>query len=78
MTLIDQIRDLAAAYAAATGLEPSTVSWRVFGDTKKLAMIADGADLTTRRFEAAVSWFSAHWPAGAAWPATVRRPEVAA
>ncbi len=78
MTCIAQILALTEAFTKATGLEAKTVSWRVFGDSKKLAAVAAGADLSTRRFEAAVAWFSANWPVDADWPASVKRPAVAA
>ena len=54
----------ADAYKAASGvIDDSTVSYRVFGDTKKLAALRNGADLTTRRFNAAMTWFDENWPA---------------
>jgi hypothetical protein len=56
---------LADAYKTALGMpEDTTVSYRVFGDTKKLAAIRSGADLTTRRYNAAIAWFRDHWPEG--------------
>ena len=49
------------------------------GDTKKLgAILEDGADLHTRRFEKAVQWFSDNWPAEAAWPEQIMRPRQTA
>ena len=73
MSGIDQLLALARSYAAAEGLELSTVSWRVFGDTKKLGAIETGSDIQVRRFEKAVLWFSDHWPQGLAWPDGVER-----
>lgn len=50
-------------YKVASGVaEDSTVSYRVFGDTKKLAAMRAGADITTRRFNAAMRWFDQNWP----------------
>lgn len=65
---------LADAYAAATGASETAISSRVFDDGKKLAAIRRGKDITVRRFNAAVSWFAAHWPDGAGWPEGVARP----
>ncbi len=60
---------LADAYKVALGVtEDTTVSYRVFGDTKKLAAIRAGADLTTRRYNAAVRWFHDNWPEGHSFP----------
>ncbi len=53
----------ADAYKAAAGLyEDSTVSYRVFGDTKKLAALRNGPDITVGRFNAAMRWFDQNWP----------------
>lgn len=75
---ISNIIALADEYGRVEGIESSTVSWRVFGDTKKLAALKDGADLQTRRYAKALEWFSANWPAGAIWPPSVVRPFVEA
>lgn len=76
MSAIDQLLSLCREYGRATGVDTTTVSWRVFGDSKKLGAIIDGADIQTRRLERAVGWFSANWPESAQWPATVARPSV--
>lgn len=73
MTCIDLILRLAAVYGEATGLGPSAVSWRVFGDSKKLPALRDGKDIQVRRCERALAWFAENWPEGAAWPADVPR-----
>ena len=74
MSGIDRLLMLARAFAEAQGLELSTVSWRVFGDTKKLGALEHGADIQVRRCESALQWFSDHWPDGLAWPDGVPRP----
>jgi hypothetical protein len=77
MSQIEQILTLARAYASAEGVELSTVSWRVFGDTKKLRALDEGGDLHTRRASAALAWFGENWPDGADWPQGIERGEVA-
>lgn len=74
MSGIDKLLRTARVYADLQGLELSTVSWRIFEDTKKLAALEKGADIQVRRAERAMQWFSANWPDGAAWPAEVDRP----
>lgn len=74
---IDQLITIGRAYAAAEGIELSAVSWRVFGDSKKLGAIVAGADIYSTRLEAAMAWFSNHWPARTAWPKGVPRPRPA-
>lgn len=65
---------VADAYKRATALEDVTVSYRAFGDSKKLAGLRGAADITVKRFNQAMLWFSANWPEGAEWPAGVPRP----
>lgn len=73
MTGIDQLLVVAHAFGEAAELPETTVSWRVFGDTKKLPRLKAGADLQTRRLERAMRWFSTNWPEGHAWPDGVPR-----
>lgn len=74
MNAIEQLLAISREYADAEQVSTSTVSWRVFGDSKKIAAIQGGADIQTRRFERAIQWFSDNWPEGAVWPADVPRP----
>ena len=71
---VDHILRLAHAYAAARDHAISTVSLRAAGQGKLLDRLERGADLTTRRAERVVQWFSDHWPAGLEWPADIPRP----
>jgi len=69
MQTIDHLIQLADAYKIATGItEDTTVSYRVFGDSKKLGAIRSGRDITLRRFNAAVRWFCENWPDGTDMP----------
>jgi hypothetical protein len=79
MLNIDHLITVADEYGRAAQVEEKTVSSRVFQDSKKLAAIRGGSDITVGRYNAALSWFSANWPEGADWPHDVPRPaEVAA
>ncbi len=78
MATEQDILSVADAYAAATSASDVTISSRVFGDSKKLTAIRSGKDITLRRFNAALEWFSDHWPDNAEWPKGVARPFVAA
>lgn len=80
MMQIAHLLELADAYQRAVPVEDKTLSFRVFGDSKKLAALRADADITTQRFNAAVQWFAANWPEEAEWPACIERPasEVAA
>lgn len=78
MSGVQQLLALARAYGQAEGIESSTVSWRVFGDTKKLGALEAGGDINVGRFERAMRWFASNWPASAAWPREVPRPATEA
>lgn len=69
---------IADAYLAVKPIPDKTLSSRVFGDSKKLAALRAGGDLTTARYLAAIQWFAQNWPRGAKWPAVIERPELAA
>ena len=57
------------AYKAASGIvEDTTVSHRVFSDTKKLSALRNGGDITVRRFNAAMAWLDLNWPTPAESP----------
>lgn len=76
MTLLEQLKMVSATYGSARNLKPSSVSRLAFGDGQRLPLINSGdADVTTKRYERALLWFSEHWPADAAWPETVKRPQ---
>lgn len=74
MIEIETLLTLVDCYSAATGLPDSTVSYRLFDDTKKIANMRAGADITVGRFNHAVRWLSDNWPEGAVWPETIARP----
>lgn len=79
MLNIDHLITVADEYGRVAQVEEKTVSSRVFQDSKKLAAIRGGSDITVGRYNAALAWFSVNWPQGADWPHDVPRPtEVAA
>lgn len=67
LTIVDE-------YLRATKAKDVTVSFWVFNDSKKLSALRSGADITVGRYNAAIRWFSDHWPADAIWPADIVRP----
>lgn len=78
MAMTDQILTVADAYCEAKKLSRARVSTLVFNDGKKIDLIANGADLSTGKFESAMSWFSANWPADVDWPTGIPRPSASA
>lgn len=78
MLRISHLLKLADEYERVSGVGDTTLSFRVFSDSKKLAALRDEADITTTRFNGAIVWFAKNWPAKARWPSDVQRPKVAA
>lgn len=74
MLCVSDLITIAEHYQAALGIEAKTLSFRVFGDSKKLTALKAGADITTGRFNSVLLWFSANWPEGLDWPAGIERP----
>lgn len=65
---------VAEAYRQAERLSVSKVSWRAFGDVRKLGDLINGKDIQLSRYEKAMLWFSVNWPTTAQWPEGVFRP----
>lgn len=78
MIEIAHLLALADAFKKADPVSDTTLSFRMFKDSKKLAALRSGSDITTGRFNDAVQWFSDNWPDDAVWPSEVSRPKVAA
>jgi hypothetical protein len=57
---------------ASGGMRETTLSHRMFGDSKKLSALRESADITVGRFNAAMCWMAAHWPEGHAVPDALR------
>jgi hypothetical protein len=75
MNLRSQLVNVSDVYCAATKLSRARVSTLVLNRGATLEKIAAGdADVNTATFEKAMLWFSANWPADAAWPVDVERP----
>jgi hypothetical protein len=74
MSMIKSLLSVIDAYGMAGGHPDTKTSWRVFGDSKKVAALRSGADIQVTRAEAALQWFADNWPDGAEWPKGVDRP----
>lgn len=74
MDAIATLIALARLYAEKEAVELTTVSWRLFNDSKKLSALIDGSDIQVRRHEQAMRWLSANWPDGLEWPSDISRP----
>lgn len=64
----DHLLDCVDLYRTLTGVEEVTLSYRIFGDTKKLRALRGDAGITLDRFNAAMTWFATNWPEGEALP----------
>lgn len=71
MIRVSDLTDVADAFRSAAGVaKETTLSHRVFGDTKVLGRLRIGGEITVGRFNAAMRWFSDNWPPGS------DRPEI--
>lgn len=74
MASTQDIIEIADAYKVALGIErDQKVSYRVFGDSAKLTALRTGADITVKRFNAALEWFAGNWPSGHPMPKALLR-----
>lgn len=63
MITIDSLITRVDDYKKLSGIpEDSKVSWRIFGDSKKLSALRSGGDITVTRFNSAMRWLDANWP----------------
>ncbi|UYW34284.1 hypothetical protein [Methylorubrum extorquens] len=76
MSAITRFIAVTTAFREISGLETTTLSWRLFGDSKKLGALEAGADIQVTRYERALQWLSDNWPPehDAYWPSDVIRP----
>ncbi len=77
MTLREKLLAVIDAYQAGHGLTATTVSKRLFDNTRKLSDMRRSdcpADMTTAGWERAMLQMSRTWPEGTAWPSSVSRP----
>jgi hypothetical protein len=69
---IPRLIEIADAFRrTADGMPESTLSYRIFGDTKRLGALRDGREITVGRYNHALDWFDAHWPADVDRPAAL-------
>lgn len=77
MDAIAELITAARRYAEFEGVETTTVSWRLFRDSKKLDALINGSDIQVRRHAQAMIWLSVNWPEGCDWPEGIARSPLA-
>ena len=70
-----KIVELAAAYTSHTRRAETTISRLAVGSWDAISRLRNGHDITTRRAETLLSWFSTNWPTDLEWPADIPRPQ---
>jgi hypothetical protein len=76
MTLREQLITVSDIYAHARKIGRQRLSTIVLSRGSTLDRVALGqSDITTRTFEAAMLWFSVHWPDEVRWPSDIPRPQ---
>ena len=65
MLTTEDLVAVADQFRALTGIEEeTTLSHRLFGDTKKLRQLREGSGITLDRFNSAMRWIALRWPEG--------------
>jgi hypothetical protein len=67
---------LGRIYGDALGLAPTTVGKRVARDARFFERLEEGKGFTVKTYDTVIAWFSCNWPAAAAWPDDIPRPEI--
>ncbi len=63
MINVDHLLAVIDAYKSSADVpQDTTVSTRIFGDSKKVAALRGGAGVTVLRFNDALRWLDANWP----------------
>ena len=73
MDITESILRVAAVYGAHRNFAPSTVGRIAMGHGQFFRRLEAGR-VTIRRAEAALLWFSDHWPEALEWPSDIPRP----
>lgn len=72
MLSIDALLSLADQFRAVAGIEQEkTLSSRMFDDSKKLAALRAGGEITVGRYNGAMAWLAEHWPDTAEMPCSL-------
>lgn len=76
-TTDEQIKDLAHAHAAHTGLKMSTLGAYAANDGKFFKHLDEGRECRRRTREKVANWFAQNWPEDLEWPSDIPRPIAA-
>jgi hypothetical protein len=72
MLTTDDLLSAAELFRDLSGIEEeTTLSHRLFGDTKKLRQLREGSGITLERFNAAMQWMAVRWPDGQDLPSAL-------
>jgi len=72
---VKHLVELCAVLSRWDRRSPSTISRLATGSGQTISRLESGRDITTRRADRALRWFSNHWPEHLEWPPDVPRPE---
>lgn len=73
LTLLFQLFD---AYCRQEGIPETTLSSRIYGESKKIALLRERGErnLSVERYNDTLKYLSSHWPDEAEWPSSIARP----
>ena len=73
----EHLLHLAKLHASKSGLALSTLATYAANDGGLFGRLKRGRDVTSRRAERIIQWFSDNWPVDLDWPADIPRPDPA-
>lgn len=75
MNIRQHLLALIDTYAAARQISGSRVTTIAMGSGNVYRTLLEGGNITLKRVDEAVEWFSANWPEGTDWPEGIARPQ---
>ncbi len=65
-------------YCRVAGIPQSTLSSRLYGESKKIALMRAGGGITVERYNHTLKYLDDNWPEGAEWRVNTPRPSLTA
>lgn len=64
-------------FCRVAGISQSTLSSRLYRESKKISLMRSGGGLTVDRYNETVLYLDMNWPDGAVWSGRIKRPSRA-
>lgn len=74
---VEDLFPLFDEFSRAAGISQTALSSRLYRESKKIALLRAGGQLTLERFNHTVKYLDANWPVEAVWCGRIPRPSIA-